>query len=549
MTGQGPILVIVALVALVLIWTSMANLAPAEILLPQDAFDLGHLARFEISGASPGTTTFGEYMPATLKGADPLSFRAPAKQQPNSAVPEVRLIQHTGTDWLLSVVTTATVSIPLHIFYLPGWHATIDGAPASIQGSTALDLLTVDVPAGNHQVRLYIESTAVQQTGILVSLISALIVLALLALALWRRETDTWMPALAGALVLVVFGAPSVVALSASPQPLQPLRTGVSPNLNLIGLSASPAQVETDGWHVASQLDPLHLRVYWQVKDSGLAATVVTWRLVDDAGHVWAQRAQLPRYGTALQSAWVPNEIVQDDYDLPLAGNMPAGRYMLQVSPAPNQKYVTVAPIQLDTGSPPAVIANLSFGHPIDALLGGHIRLLGFNAPTNARPGQPYVLTLYWQAEGDVQEDYTGSVQLLDPCGKLVAQHDSITGDGFDPSSLWLPGRPTAERQQLELPLDLKPGMYTLITLLYRLSNMQRLPVMLNTGPSVNNAVVLSQVQLEDGGPNILEGKLEGPESNRYPPPGIAGSCDAGDQASLGALDLQSLFSALFVLP
>jgi len=103
-----------------------------------------------------------------------------------------------------------------------------------------------------------------------------------------------------------------------------------------------------------------------------------------------------------------------------------------------------------------------------------------------------------------VLEDLTASLQLLAPDGKLVAQHDSITGEGLDPSSLWFPDRPTAERRQLDLPANLKPGTYTMIALLYRLSDMQRLPVMLETGPAYDNAVVLGQVQIAAAAPDIL---------------------------------------------
>ena len=139
--------------------------------------------------------------------------------------------------------------------------------------------------------------------------------------------------------------------------------------------------------------------------------------------------------------------------------------------------------------------------HRLNALLGDQIRLLGYDASSNARPGQRYDLTLYWRAEHDVFEDYTASAQLLDPGGKLVAQHDSITGDGINPTSLWTPGEPVAERRQIDLPRDLKPGVYSLIALMYNLRDLKRLPIVTDNGPSPDNTVVLGQVQLLSNSP------------------------------------------------
>ncbi len=493
-----------AVVALCLIWTSTANLAPAEILFPREVFDRAHLARFEISGASPGTTTFGEYMPATMTAPDLVHARAPVTNKANTAPPSVRLIEQRGTQWMLAVTSLMPVSVPLRLFYFPDWQATIDGQPARVYSSTEMGLLTVDVPAGTHEVRLYTQDTPVRQVGAAISGVAALIVLALLVLAIRRRESGAWRPLLASMVPLIVLGLPALAALTAPAGPLQNTPLNISSGLDLLGLRVEDARLDAQVWHVPEARDDLHLRIYWRVRRSGQADNAFTWRLVDNAGQVWAQRTQLPRYGTALQRTWMFNEMIADDYDLPLTAQISPGTYSLQVSPGPNPDYATVGQIELEKGSRPTDGAELKFANPVNALFDNRIRLLGYTAAPVADPGRPYAVTLSWQAERDLLEDYTVSVQLLDPGGKLVAQRDSITGEGLNPTSLWLPGQATHERRQLDLPRELKPGTYTLLALMYHLSDMKRLTVVTQAGRASNDAVVLGPVQILGGAPNIF---------------------------------------------
>jgi 6-pyruvoyl-tetrahydropterin synthase related domain len=488
-----------ALTSIILVWAAMGKLAPAQIVLPRNSFDLAHLARFEVSGASPGTTTFGEYMPVTATAANLLTYRAPNSTKLSSPLPETSLVRHRGEDWTFTVSASAPISILLHVFYFPDWNATIDGNPARVYSSTPLGLLTVDVPAGHHEVSLYAGSTGARLIGILLSATAILIVLALTAYGIWRRESEAWMALLVVCMLSVVFLLPAATALTASPLPLDSRRVGVSDGFDLIGLSVEEAGLEAGKWQVTRPVERLHLQVYWQVKTAGLTGGPITWRLTDDSGRVWAQRAQFPRYGTAPQQSWASNELVQDAYDLPLTSGIPKGVYNLQVYADSQRNFVTAAQIEFEAASPAVLDAQPQPQHAVSALLGNQIRLLGCDSPASASPGEPYDITLFWQAERDVFEDYTASVQLLGPDGKLAAQHDSITGEGLEPTSLWIPGEPVVERRRIDLPRGLKPGMYTLIALMYNLKDLKRLPVVTDAGPSPDNAVVLGQVVLSNG--------------------------------------------------
>lgn len=499
-----------ALTVVVLLWTTLGNLAPAEILLPNDVFDLAHLARFEVSGASPGTTTFGEYMPRAAQAPDLLSYVAQGTGIASSTAPDIELLQHNGMEWELEVSTPAPVSIPFRLFFFPDRSAAVDGVPTSLHSSTPLGLLTVDVPAGTHRVQISAASTPARQIGEAVSILAALVAAGLIVFACWRREPGAWMLLiLAGSLLLVIL-LPLLAALTAQPLPLEKKYVPVSPGYSLIGVTIDRGRLDTGTWRVSDPIDHLHIRAYWEVNTSGIATSPLVWRLADGSGRVWAQRAQLPRYGTAPQQTWVAREIVEDAYDLPLSAPVPSGSYFLQVSAFAGTNFVNAGSITLGAASGPAAAVPPAPENPVNAFFGNQIRLVGFDAPATALSGGQYGLTLYWVAEGDIIRDYTASVQLLAPDGKLAAQHDSITGEGLNPTSLWVPGEPVAERRQIELPAGLRPGTYTLIALMYDLKDLKRLGVSTEAGPSSDNAVVLRQVAVSGNSQFGLPGLLPG---------------------------------------
>ena len=237
----------------------------------------------------------------------------------------------------------------------------------------------------------------------------------------------------------------------------------------------------------------MHLKVFWQIKNP-VEHKPFVWRLVDANGRVWAQHEQLPRYGTGAPLAWIPNEIVEDAYDVPL-GIIPHGNYFLEAAYPSDGKFARVSAITFERD-----IVNVpsapTIAHPVDALIGERIRLLGYNAPTRARAGDTLPLTLFWRAERGVFEDYTTFVHVLDNAGKLVAQSDGLTDGGFYPTLLWTPGKIVNDQRAIALPRTLEPGLYRITTGLYRFENAQRLPVIVDDEASPDDLVELGTFQV-----------------------------------------------------
>jgi hypothetical protein len=102
-------------------------------------------------------------------------------------------------------------------------------------------------------------------------------------------------------------------------------------------------------------------------------------------------------------------------------------------------------------------------------------------------PGGELSVTLTWQAVGAIPDDYTVFVQLLNPAGALVAQQDAWPLQGTYPTSAWRIGETIRDPYLLPLPPDLPPGAYQLIIGLYRLADLQRLPVLDSSGTPLDD--------------------------------------------------------------
>jgi hypothetical protein len=131
--------------------------------------------------------------------------------------------------------------------------------------------------------------------------------------------------------------------------------------------------------------------------------------------------------------------------------------------------------------------ADLAFGQP------PLLKLIGYDLPqTEASPGSKLPVTLYWQAQAEMQTSYTVFVQLLNGQNQVLAQVDTLPLAGAAPTTTWLPGEILTDPYHLSLPPDLPSGPYRLITGLYNAASGERLPV-----SSQADFVELSQVTVK----------------------------------------------------
>ncbi len=130
----------------------------------------------------------------------------------------------------------------------------------------------------------------------------------------------------------------------------------------------------------------------------------------------------------------------------------------------------------------------------------GVMRLGGYAVAVNGSfsPGDIVPVTLFWEADGSIEEPYKVTVQLLDDEGGLAAQVDTVPGDGLAPTTTWQEGQVLVDRYGIHLPPDLSPGRYSLVVAVYHAVGGERLSVSVD-GEHVGDHVVLGDVTVGPG--------------------------------------------------
>ena len=140
--------------------------------------------------------------------------------------------------------------------------------------------------------------------------------------------------------------------------------------------------------------------------------------------------------------------------------------------------------------------------HPLDAWLGGDIRLLGADIhpdPGDVRPGTDLEIALYLTSTRPITRDYTLFVKLLDFRQREVIGLDTYPGRGAWPTSFWQPGEVIIDRYHLHVPAAIAaPGVYRLAVGMYWRPTMTPLPVRAGEGPPLGGAFPIAPVVVRD---------------------------------------------------
>ncbi len=107
-----------------------------------------------------------------------------------------------------------------------------------------------------------------------------------------------------------------------------------------------------------------------------------------------------------------------------------------------------------------------------DLVFGDMLRLRGFVMPGGNvhRAGDSFELSLLWQSEQTVSQDYTIAWFVANPgTSQVILQgQDSAPQAGFAPTSAWRADAPIWDNRALRLPPDMPPGNYEIWIVVYR---------------------------------------------------------------------------------
>jgi hypothetical protein len=104
-----------------------------------------------------------------------------------------------------------------------------------------------------------------------------------------------------------------------------------------------------------------------------------------------------------------------------------------------------------------------------DAAVGDAMRLSGYDLrPASLTPGARVNISLYWQPQQALGDDYTTFVHILNADGIMVAQDDHQPGGNYYPTHLWRAGELLKDTHAFTLPTDLGRAPYSIVVGLYR---------------------------------------------------------------------------------
>ena len=254
----------------------------------------------------------------------------------------------------------------------------------------------------------------------------------------------------------------------------------------------------------------LPVTIYWQLTEPTDGDLAVFVHLLGRGGELAGQVGSYPGLGAYPLKLLKPGDIVRDTYQVPIivTATVPS---LLRVDvglfdradPALTGLSVIGAAGEDASGMigaarllPYAAEADLPRTPRFD--LGGQAALVGYDFPQEVvQPGDTLPITLFWQAQARMAEDYQVFVHLMGPDGRPVAQGDKSPLDGDWPTSAWEPGQTFRDDYQIQVPDDLAPGAYELRVGLYRLGDFGRLPVQGPEGRVADSAIILGQARVQ----------------------------------------------------
>jgi hypothetical protein len=265
-----------------------------------------------------------EYLPAWVQ--DPpseifLPVEKPDLQPeplPAQAVPNVTVTSQAPLSLELEARIQNPMSLSFHSFYFPNWQISLDGNRAAPYPAGSLGLLTVDLPAGDHHLRVRFEDTPVERAGTILLLASLGALVAILALARqWR--------ALVAALVAIL-ALSSLTALHCVSSPTVRKPVAVEANLGnevkLLGYDVDESDYRAG--------DMISVTLYWLALQEMDKDYKVFVHLTDEGvTQLVAQSDRWPVYNFSPTTRWQAGEIVWDRHEMQIPAEATAGVYKL----------------------------------------------------------------------------------------------------------------------------------------------------------------------------------------------------------------------------
>ena len=248
----------------------------------------------------------------------------------------------------------------------------------------------------------------------------------------------------------------------------------------------------------------LNLTLYWQAMLPIDEDYEILLKVVNGAYKVWGQQEGHPVQGVFPTYTWREGQIIKDQREIKILPATPPGVYHIEVIPYDLRNSVwlepeggpeLLGPVEIPRGAPPSM-ETLDIEHPVEANLGGAVKLLGYDIESGFRPGDGMQLTLFWRALQDTEKDYTVFTHLVDEGGNIWGQKDNPPVDGFYPTTQWEEGEIVRDQYDLIISPEARPGDYWLEVGMYLAETGERLAIVDRNGNVVGDKVLLEKFKV-----------------------------------------------------
>ncbi len=500
-----------------LILGSLGWLYPPHSPLPQPATLPGMLA-YERTVGWIGGTTFGELFPAWVHrlprehalDGDLNAGREPVRLRPEDLPDGARVLNsdYAPLEAMILLETPISFRVRYLAFYYPGWRVWVDGEPVEVTPTDPEGLIGFDVPAGRHVITVRFTETPLRLIADGISLLSLFFFAVLIVrrsqplvtsspCRLANQSSDSPAPSspkrlrsqfvlLASALLIVLL---KVAIIDRFENPLRrsnlegdhlrrvdvPTQVSFDDQFRLLGYDALPEEVPGD--------QSFEVRLYWQDTVPGGPDYRVGLALRDGRGLTWNDPdLRSPRWHRVPPPAylWPPDGYAATAFELhPLTG-IPPGVYTVTLGVFDR---ATLAPYAAGDAAGQALGLEVPLGwvrvtrprRPLtpETLTSqyeanvpfGPLRLVGYDLDrAEAAPGDPFLLTLFWQADEAPEEDIALRLRLLEcragchPASQEVVAFDlPLVRDDF-PTNQWQAGDLWRGQHLFRLPAGLESG-------------------------------------------------------------------------------------------
>jgi hypothetical protein len=266
--------------------------------------------------------------------------------------------------------------------------------------------------------------------------------------------------------------------------------------LRLIGMKSVSGQVLSG--------DSISLDLFWQAEDVPNSDYRVRLRLTD-SNHESGLELGVP-LGPHPTSRWRSGDVFQAHYDLQVLPSVSPGDWQVMFNVVDEEgdslweedrALATLEVVARERG----FVLPADIPHQTDITFGGSIHLRGYGVvQETVSAGESIPLTLYWEAEGPTERDYTLFVHLIGPGGELVGQVDRVPDNGAAPTSTWAEGQVIVGEVALPTAPSAETGRYRIAVGFYDAAYGERLSVTDVDGRDLPENQAILPVEIEVAG-------------------------------------------------